>query len=50
MKNLFLSISLFILAFSLSACGAKIQKKSDDHYYDRANQAAEKAHDKFDRE
>jgi hypothetical protein len=50
MKKVILSISLFILALSLGACAAKVHKKSDDGYYDRANKAAEKAHDKFDRE
>ena len=51
MKKMFFSLfSSIIFATAFSACAAKVEKKVDEPYYDRANQAAEKAHDKLDKE
>ncbi|MCW8838678.1 MAG: hypothetical protein OQK11_08255 [Thiovulaceae bacterium] len=50
MKKLFLSIIVISMAvLTFSGCAAK-EKKVDEPYYDRANQAAEKAHNKLDKE
>lgn len=50
MKKIFLSLTLLMLALSFSACAAKVEKKVDEPYYDRANQAAEKAHDRLNKD
>lgn len=46
MKNIYLLlITTIFLTLTFSACS-----KKPDPYYDRANQAAQKAHDKLDKE
>lgn len=46
MKNInLLFIAITILVLSFSSCS-----KKPDPYYDRANQAAQKAHNKLDKE
>jgi PBP1b-binding outer membrane lipoprotein LpoB len=50
MKKVILSvISIMTVAFVFSGCSAK-DRKASEPYYDRANQAAEKAHDRLNKD
>jgi PBP1b-binding outer membrane lipoprotein LpoB len=50
MKRIIFSlISVLVIAFVFSGCSAK-ERKVSEPYYDRANQAAEKAHDKLNKD
>lgn len=51
MKKSILSVFVLVLAaISFDGCAAKAQKKVDEPYYDRANDAAREAHKRFDKE
>lgn len=50
MKKLFLSMfAVVLVALTFSACAPKM-KQVDEPYYDRANNAASKAHDRLNKD
>jgi len=48
-RLVFCFVTLCLVALSFSACSAKGEKVTDD-YYDRANKASEKAHNKLNKD